>query len=119
MYGGFRSAAILAATRPICTSCSLYVQCPPHSLRIHTHTHTNTHTHTLLLLVPRRPVARVRQGSSIAGRVVPWTGLNWCTYCRCLRKHLKCHFLQIELNNWLLHRLQQSIKVSLIAVRTE
>ena len=30
-------------------------------------------------------------------RVVPLTWLNWCTYCRCLRKHLKCHFLQIEL----------------------
>ncbi len=40
--------------------------------------------------------------------------LNSCTYCRCLRKHLKCHFFQIEMNNWLLHIL--SIKVSLIAV---
>ena len=41
------------------------------------------------------------------------------TYCRCLRKHLKCQFLQIELNNWLLHMLQQSIKVSLIAASVE
>ena len=40
----------------------------------------------------------------------------WFTYCRSLRKHLKCHFLQIELNNWLVNMFQQSIKVSLIAV---
>ncbi len=38
-------------------------------------------------------------------RVIPLTWLNWCTYCRCLRKHLKCHFLQIELNNRLLYIL--------------
>jgi hypothetical protein len=31
-------------------------------------------------------------------------------------KHLKCHFLEIELNNRLLYILQQSIKVSLIAL---
>jgi hypothetical protein len=43
----------------------------------------------------------------------------WCTYGRCLRNHLKCHFLQIELNNWLVHMFQQSIKVSLIAVSVE
>jgi hypothetical protein len=46
----------------------------------------------------------------------------WFTYCRCLRKHLKCHFLEIELNNWLLDILQQSIKVSVashIAVSVE
>ena len=35
--------------------------------------------------------------------------------CRGLSKHLKCHLLQTELNNWFLHILQQSIKVSLIA----
>jgi hypothetical protein len=66
-----------------------------------------------------RMSGRKRQGQSDSGRVVPLTRLNWCTYCRCLRKHFKCHFLQIELNNWLLHMLQQSIKVSLIVVRTE
>ena len=43
--------------------------------------------------------------------------LRWqMHYCRCLRNHLKCHFFQIELNNQVLHMLQQSIKVSLIAV---
>jgi hypothetical protein len=41
-----------------------------------------------------------------SSRVVPLAGLNWCTYCRFLRMHLKCHFLQIELNNWLLCMLQ-------------
>ncbi len=50
-------------------------------------------------------------------RVIPLTGHNWCTYYTCLRKHLKCHFLQITLNNRLLYILQPSIKVSLIAVR--
>ena len=44
-------------------------------------------------------------------RVRPLAGLMWFTYCRCLRKHWRCHFLQIELNNWLLHMLQSSIKV--------
>ena len=32
-------------------------------------------------------------------RVFPLAGLMRFTYCRCLRKHLQCHFLQIELNN--------------------
>jgi hypothetical protein len=52
-------------------------------------------------------------------RVLPIRWLKWCTYCRCLRKHLKCHFLQIELNNWLLHMLQESIIVSLVEVSVE
>ena len=52
-------------------------------------------------------------------RSVPLRWLQWCTYCRCLRKHWKCHFLKIELNNWLLHRLQESIKVSLVAASAE
>jgi hypothetical protein len=52
-------------------------------------------------------------------RVLPLRWLKWWTYYRCLRKHLKCHFLEKELNNWLLHMLQQSIKVSLIAVSVE
>ncbi len=52
-------------------------------------------------------------------RVIPLTWLNWYTYCRCLRKHLKCHFLQIELNNRLLYILHQSIIVSLITVSLE
>jgi hypothetical protein len=43
----------------------------------------------------------------------------WCTFCRCLRKHLKCPFLQIEFNNRLLYMFQQSIKVSLITVSLE
>jgi hypothetical protein len=34
-------------------------------------------------------------------------------------KHLKCHFLQIELNDWLLYILQESIKVSLITLSVE
>ncbi len=39
---------------------------------------------------------------------------------RSLRKHLKCHFLQIELNNWFFaHMFHQSIKVSLIAVSVD
>ena len=45
--------------------------------------------------------------------------LMWCTYCRCFTRHFKCHFLQIELNNWFLHKLHQSINVSLIAVSVE
>ena len=52
-------------------------------------------------------------------RVLPLVGLMWFTYCRCLRKHLKCHFLQIELNNWLLHILHWSIKVSLVTGSVE
>ncbi len=38
-------------------------------------------------------------------RVCPLTWLMWFTYCRCLRKHLKCHFLEIELSNWFFHIL--------------
>ena len=34
-------------------------------------------------------------------------------------QHLKCHFLQIELNNRFHHILHQSIKVSLITVSVE
>jgi hypothetical protein len=49
-------------------------------------------------------------------RSLLFAGLRWCTYYRCLRKHLKCHFLQIELNNWLMYILQQSIWVSPIAI---
>ncbi len=60
-----------------------------------------------------------RQPSLSVLRVIPLTWLNWCTYYRCLWKHLKCHFLQIELNNRLLYILQQSIRVSLIAVSLE
>jgi hypothetical protein len=54
-------------------------------------------------------------------RVRPLAWLKWCTHCRCLRKHFKCHFLQIELNNrtWFLHMLQQSIKVSLVAASVQ
>jgi hypothetical protein len=53
-------------------------------------------------------------------RVVRLRWLMWFTYCRFLRKHLKCHFfLHIELNTWLWHMLQQSIKVSLIASSVE
>ena len=47
-------------------------------------------------------------------RDCPLVWLMWFTYCIYLRKHLKCHFLQIELNNYLLHMTQESIKVSLI-----
>ena len=36
-----------------------------------------------------------------------------------MRKHLKCHFLQIELNNRLLYILQQSIKVQRKIVDTQ
>ena len=56
---------------------------------------------------------------SVLSRALPLAGLMWFTYCRCLRNHLKCHFLQIQLNNWWLYMLQQSIKVSLIAVSVE
>ena len=52
-------------------------------------------------------------------RVIPLAWLMRFTYYRCLRKHLKCHFLQIELNNWLLHMLQESSKVSLITSSVE
>jgi hypothetical protein len=52
-------------------------------------------------------------------RILPIRWLKWFTYDRYLRKHLKCHFLQIELINWLLYILQESIKVSLIAVSVE
>ena len=45
--------------------------------------------------------------------------LYWGVICRCLRNHFKCHILQIELNNWLLHMFQQSIKSSLITVNVE
>ena len=38
---------------------------------------------------------------------------------RCLRNRLKCHVLQIELNTRFLHMLQQQIKVSLIATRSQ
>ena len=54
-----------------------------------------------------------------AVRAGPLRWLEWWIYCRCLRNHLKCHFLQIELSNRFLHMLQQSIKVSLIAVSVE
>ena len=47
------------------------------------------------------------------------TALLWFTYYRCLRNHLKCHDLQIEMNNRFLHILQQSVKVSLIVVSVE
>ncbi len=30
----------------------------------------------------------------LLSRVWPLAWLKWCTYCRCLRKHLKCHLLQ-------------------------
>jgi hypothetical protein len=43
---------------------------------------------------------------------VPLTGLHLSLDRRCLRKHWKCHFLQIELNNWFLHILQQLIEVN-------
>ena len=49
-------------------------------------------------------------------RYSPLRWLQWFTYSRCLRNHSKCHFLQIELNNRFLHRIQKSIKVSLIVV---
>ncbi len=52
-------------------------------------------------------------------RVLPLVGLMWFTFHRFLRNHWKCHLLQIELNNWLFHMFQQSIKVSLIAVSVE
>jgi hypothetical protein len=45
--------------------------------------------------------------------------LMWFTYCRWFRKHFTSHFLKIELNNWLLNMLQQSIKVSLIVGSVE
>ena len=73
---------------------------------------------TVLKRYHSRRIHHMREISTGA-RVVPLTGLNWCTYCRCLRNHLKCHFLQIEMNNWLLHILKESIKVSLIAVSVE
>jgi hypothetical protein len=41
-------------------------------------------------------------------------GLKWCTYCRCLRKNLKCHFLQIGLNNWLFHFFSNRLKCHLL-----
>jgi hypothetical protein len=52
-------------------------------------------------------------------RDLPLPGRTWFTYYRCSRHHLKCHFLQIELNNWLVHMFQRSIKASLIAVSVE
>ena len=52
-------------------------------------------------------------------RAWPLRWLMWFTYCRCLRNQLKCHFLQIEFNHRFLHMLQQSVKVSLIAVSVE
>ncbi len=36
-------------------------------------------------------------------RTWPWRWLMWFTYCRCLRNQMKCHFLQIELNNLFAH----------------
>ena len=57
-------------------------------------------------------------GAAVA-RISPWAWRKCCTYCRCLRKHLKCHFFQIDLNNWFFHMLHESIKVSLIAISVE
>ena len=64
-------------------------------------------------------VVKTKQlNNRVLNRSCPLTWLMWCTYWRCLRKHsvVKCHFLQIELNNSFLHMLHESIKVSLIAV---
>ncbi len=75
----------------------------------------NTEKHAILPGIQVSPGTRVRGDMCVSVRVVRLRWLKWCTYCRCLRKHLKCHFFQIELNNWLLHMLSESIKASLIA----
>ncbi len=77
------------------------------------------HLRWLVVIQPVVIQRRLRTTRRQAVRAIPIGWPNWFTYWRCLRNHLKCHLLQVELNNWLLYILQESPKVSPIVVSLE